>query len=300
MTWKGDFKFSEFFILLHFHLNNTTQGQSMTIYEFNDLWNREILKFIGNVTPCRQVSKKFIDVNVITRVKFYPTTSRVFIYEMLKKRESLRTVDFSGSMEITDCMIRVIMDLVPDIEYLILDRCDNITIFPNYGREDNRTPLYVKMKRCVMTTLNSPVRFPICSLNGCWKLFPPMKGFKPEDVVELQMCALNSNTYEGLNRMSKFFYNDSCYRFFEMSILREPLQKNKKWTVLGTTVHKSRSIVLVRVDDYSLVLFFLVRKRINGHMCWTTAHIYTVDICKMWLFCSMICNDEPVLMWTYV
>ena len=99
----------------------------------------EVLKFVGEMSHCKRVSKTFVPVNYTTCVKFKSDTPVTAMFTVLLRRKNLEKLDFTSSTTMNESILHVVLMMHPDVKLIVLDRCDNFLDFlsPCYTEEIN-------------------------------------------------------------------------------------------------------------------------------------------------------------------
>ena len=160
-----------------------------------------ILKFVGEVSKCKAVSKIFVPKDYVTGVKFNVSTPLAMVFKILSERSGLKTLDFTGSHIMNESILHVILMLYPDLDLIVLDKCDRFDDFPSFSCEDEIN--------LIQLSHNSKMKWrnvqcsPVLSFRGCWKLFESYHNQNPIcHLVQTKTPALRKFSRESLRRVA--------------------------------------------------------------------------------------------------
>ena len=169
--------------------------------EWNEALKKRIFTLVGMLSVCRCVSKEFLPKSCITAMRFDPQTPINMMMHLLAVRENIVCIDFTGSVVMTESVLRVVVMLQPKAVYLILDRCPGMTSFPEL--EDRPQCKNTTVTRSgVLKWFHDRERH--VSLKGCWRLFSPEHVQGPLSLTILLKSAVYSGTTESDARIRSF------------------------------------------------------------------------------------------------
>lgn len=99
---------------------------------FQALWP-SILKYVGNLSSCSAVKRAFVPLDYVTCIKIKSKFSKLQLWELLKKRSNVTTLEF------VDCQGIVFCNFLNDFIYwnhkidrIVIDNCEHLARFPYF------------------------------------------------------------------------------------------------------------------------------------------------------------------------
>ena len=245
-----------------------------------------ILKYVGDVSKCKAVSKIFVPKDYVTCMKFDASTPVSVVFKILSGRSDLKILDFTGSYSMNESILHVILMLHPNLDLIVLDRCDRFDDFPSFSCEDEINLIQLSHNsRMKWRNVNC---FPVLSFRGCWKLFESHHNQNPLCITNIVMRALNNASEDALDKIPEFCVDriDWIMRRSK-SFLVNQLKLNHEWNIRGCENFTDRGYVLMDVIDFSLVIWIFFKKRVNGKSVWCLLGIWKASIYRMWKLCKL-------------
>ena len=257
--------------------------EKITNYRF-----RDVLKYVGDVSYCKRVSKTFVPRDYVTAIKFDPNTSVTMIFAVLSRRNSLEQLDFTGSVQMNDSMLHMVLLMHPTVQFIVLDECMQFEDFPSFSCYDEVNYINLNTHSVMKWKDRSS---PTLSFRGCWKLFFPSHNQNPEYLTHLIMHALNDHSTYAMDKISVFCIDivDWFTRIEGSSMIRS-LKQHKDWNIRYYEKCGNKAFVLMDVVDYSLVVWIFAQKTHKGKLIWMLLGIWKVSIYRIWKLCKIFAS----------
>ena len=245
-----------------------------------------IFDFVGYLTQCKAVSKNFMSLSCIKHVRFSPEVNVNVLFAVVSKRYQLKTIDLTECSVVNNSIIHVLIEMFPTLELLVLDNCDFLTMFPTRSLNVENPFIYLKSNGIMKWGEDV---LPRVSMKGCWRLYKSYYRIDPENMTSIIIRAIQNGSYEAMQKVRSFcFVTDdenwtSCFSKKNMLV---SLRCHKSWQFIKQEERESMAYVLIRVDNYSLLVWLYTKEYRRHKYVWNLLVVWTIDIRKMWLMCK--------------
>ena len=244
-----------------------------------------IFRYVGVLTQCKAVCRSFLSVDLIKHVRFYPESNAKFMFFLLSQRNMLKSIDVTGCDWMNNSIVHVLLQLFPELELLVLDNCDVFKSFPTRISDQRFHDVYLKKNG---TMKWGPKTLPVVSIKGCWKLYKPYYIMTPETLTTILIRMLQNGSKEALRKLKSFCWtvNGDISECFCNDRIMNDLKKYTSWHCISQGIGESAAYVLIRVEDYALVVWFYTSEIRRNTKVWNLLVVWEMNIEKMWFMCK--------------
>ena len=204
------------------------------VFTCNTIRN-DIFSYLDNLKVVKLVSTWFWSRSMVSFVAFRSTIAPQYMLNILSRLPNLKRIDATGTRMTWDILYYIMKEL-KNIEYVVLDKCNDMDIPVEFCSQTNTDRMEVVL---TFPTRYSPL---VVSVKESWRLIP-FTTLEPKKMLPLVIKALYSGHAKGIEKVQEIFVND--WSAFISSIEYRILRDNSETYMSGDDwVVDSENVVL--------------------------------------------------------